>query len=86
MDTVQKARTDTSDHPNKTTESVDVTSIFSESKPITVGTSDPNYRKPKAPPTRLAEDITNDPWVLEAVPPTGGGGGAKGAVCPGPPV
>ena len=56
LDTVQKARTDTSDHPNKTTKSVDVTSIYSESKPITVGTSDPNCRKPKAPPTRLAED------------------------------
>ena len=56
-DTVKKARTDTSDHPNKTTKSVDVTSILSsESKLITVGTSDPNCRKPRAPPARLAED------------------------------
>ena len=50
LDTVKKAKID---HPNKTTKSVDVTSISSKSKPITVG---PNCRKPKAPPARLAEN------------------------------
>ena len=66
LDTVQKARADTSDHPNKITKSVNVTSIFSESNPSLL-----------EPPTQIEgnlkhhlqdwQKITNDPWVLEAI-------------------
>ena len=66
LDTVEKGRTDTSDHPNKTTKSVDVTSISSESKSKTVGTSGPNFRNLKHH-LQDWQNITNDPWVLEAI-------------------
>ena len=56
----------TSDHPNKTTKSVDVTSIFSGSKPITVRTSNPIAGNLKHH-LRDWQKITNDPWVLEAI-------------------
>ena len=66
LDTVKKARTDTSDDPNKTTKSVDVTSIFSGSKSITVRTSNPIAGNLKHH-LRDWQKITNDPWVLEAI-------------------
>lgn len=41
--------------------------MTSKPEPIAIGTSDPNYRKPKAPNLQDWQKITNDPWALEAI-------------------